>query len=96
MARAQAEMARSMLTDTQKKQLAMQLKQAEKALVQMAKSNPGLYQQQLVGFINAACYLGDAAMAERMFSKVTDPTYREAVVTGCKQMGVALGAAKKM
>jgi len=96
MARARAQMARNMMSDTQKKELAKQLKLAEKALVQTAKSHPGLYQQQLVAFLNAACYLGDAAMAERMFTKLTDPTYREAAVTGCKQMGIALGDAKKM
>ncbi|MGE0400326.1 MAG: serine/threonine-protein kinase [Kofleriaceae bacterium] len=96
--RAQMDMARSMLTEEQKKQTIAQLRQMEKALEQTRTSNPALYQQQLMGFISAACYMGEIAMANRMFDKVTDPTYRQSAVMSCKQMGVAIGKAadKKM
>jgi hypothetical protein len=90
MIRAQAEMARGMLSETQKKQMRQQLALAEKALGQLEKTSPGLYQQQLVSYVTAACYLGDAAMAQRNYEKIVEPMYRQTAKSGCKNMGLTL------
>ncbi len=91
MTQAQLEMARSMLTPAQKKEVMRQLTAMEKALAQTKKSNPSLYQQQLVSLVTSACYMGDVAMAQRAFANIDEASaYRQAVLTGCKQYGVTL------
>jgi hypothetical protein len=98
MAQASAEMARSMITPQQKKQIAEQIKRMEKELDKIKKSNPGLYQQQLLALVTSACLIDDAAMAQRTYAKLDESAYRDAVRMGCKQYGVTLTlpAEKKM
>jgi hypothetical protein len=95
MAKASMEMARSMMTPEQRNEVLAQMKQAEKVLEQTKKTHPGLYQQQLVALVNTACYMGDPALARRVFPKITDAVYRDTVAAACKQIGIDLTATEK-
>ena len=96
-ARAQIAMARSMMTDAQRKQLVTQVAQMEKALGTMQKSNPAMFHQQVLSLVSVACYLGDDAMARRNVVKIADANDRLGAITACKQMGIDLAKpAQKM
>lgn len=96
-ARAQIAMARSMMTEAQRKQLVTQVAQMEKALGKMQKSNPAMFQQQALSLVSVACYLGDEAMARRNVVKIADANDRLGAITACKQMGIDLAKpAQKM
>jgi hypothetical protein len=73
------------------KQVREGLRQAEKVLAVYRKQvPPETYEQMLTGYVQTACLVDDAVLAQRFFDRISDAESRRTAKASCAQLGIAL------
>jgi hypothetical protein len=76
---------------SQGKQILAALRQAERQLDQLKKRlPPKVYAQTVGSIVQGACLAEDAAMAQRVFTRILDAAVRRDMLSACAALGIHL------